>query len=193
MRLLAVDATDCRSQPEAVSATEGPGDDASPIQNADGLWRRHRWMTCTLAGFAVIGVALAANEIYLARTAASVRKRANAAIDSIPVPAWMVEADRIETGFACHPWSDCQERFLTVVYDVDIDRATASERQHPCDSLLAALGSWAPDDAGTGCWVHAARDGSTLAAGIFEHEGGQSISRDAILDGGAHVMIAIYP
>lgn len=189
-----VDLEPAHRQSEQVSSTGWPAEDTSPIRPERGLWQRHPWIIWALIFGAVLALLLAANEIYQARTSAASRSRANAVIDSIPVPPWMVEIDRIEVGFTCHPWSDCQEQFLTAVYEIDIDKATQDERERPCDSLMSALRQWAPVVTGTACTVRGQMNRSQLYAGLYENaHGDEPLSQLATLEQGEYVRIAIYP
>jgi len=167
-------------------------DVASPIARGGGLWRRHPWIVWPLVAAALIVLVLGANEIYQARESAAASRRANAVIDSIEAPRWMVEVNRTEVGFDCHLWSTCQERFLTVVCRIDLGKATDSERERPCDSLLVALHDWQPNTSGEWCSIHSDMNKQQMSADLYRTQSNEPLAREAPLEETAYVRIAIY-
>lgn len=153
---------------------------------------RRRWIRWTVLGVALVMVGVVGNEWHTGREAARLEEQAFDVIDSLELPLWMIEVERDEVGFHCHFWSGCQERFVSVVYELDANKASAADRANPCAALIAAFRDWVIEHAPTDrCEVSAALNGSSVAGGVFE-DGLAPLPRGAALDDAERAQLWVY-
>jgi hypothetical protein len=141
---------------------------------------------------ALVALAVEANESRVDREATNLEEKAVALIDELELPPWMIEVEREAVGFHCHFWSGCQERFVSVVYEIDVSKASADGRLRPCAAIILALRGWVVEHAPLDqCEVFASLEGSSLAGGVFE-EGFKPLPSGATLTQAEHAQPSVY-
>jgi hypothetical protein len=141
---------------------------------------------------ALVALTVAANEWRVDREATNLEEKAVALIDELELPPWMIEVEREAVGFHCYSWSGCQERFVSVVYEIHVSKASANDRLRPCGAIILALRGWVVEHAPLDqCEVFASLEGSSLAGGVFE-EGFKPLPSDATLDHAERSQLSVY-